>query len=166
LNGDFTYPNGQTANQLVMLTQIGMFDTPLAVDAPEAATLTALPSLEGSADTEDKARAILHVNCAMCHQADGPGGGDSDLLYSTALEEMNICGELPVFGDLDVSDPRIVTPGDADKSILSLRMHALDVHRMPPLSSSVVDQSGTEIIDAWIEGMTSTADGDNPDCSW
>jgi hypothetical protein len=39
--------------------------------------------------------------------------------------------------------------------VTSLRMHALDANRMPPLATHVVDTTGTGLIDAWISSLTS-----------
>ena len=48
-----------------------------------------------------------------------------------------------------------IAPGMPAQSIVSLRMHALDANRMPPLATHVVDTAGTGLIDAWITSLTS-----------
>ena len=70
---------------------------------------------------------------------------------------MKACDVAPVTGDLGVADARLIAPGDPSRSILSVRMHALDVYRMPPLGSSQVDVEGTELIDAWIASLQDCA---------
>ena len=39
-------------------------------------------------------------------------------------------------------------------SILSLRLHATDSKRMPPVAVSVTDLLGTQVIDNWITSLT------------
>ena len=48
----------------------------------------------------------------------------------------------------------LLTPGSPETSILSVRMHALDAARMPPLATSVVDQTGAALVDDWIRSLT------------
>jgi uncharacterized repeat protein (TIGR03806 family) len=149
LNRDFTYPSGgATANQLSTLADMGVFSAPLP-DAPAN-----LPALSSPADTlaplHYRARAYLHANCSMCHRPGGPGGGPADFRAQIADADMGVCNTPPEGGDLGVSGAMLVLPGDAAHSIVSLRTHMLDVARMPPLGSRVVDPTGTSAIDDWI----------------
>ena len=48
----------------------------------------------------------------------------------------------------------MLAPGAPARSILSLRMHALDANRMPPLASRVKDTQGVGVVDAWISSLT------------
>lgn len=151
LNGDFTYPNGVTANQLDTLGAVGVFDNPVAGAQP------AYPHLD-DADTSDeavadRARAYLAVNCAMCHAPDGTGGGSMDLRYDTPFLDMGLCDTPPNDGDLGVADARLLAPGEPERSILSVRMHATDVSRMPAIGSHVVDEVGVAAVDAWIRSV-------------
>jgi uncharacterized repeat protein (TIGR03806 family) len=146
LDREVTYPNGATGNQLVMLAEAGFLEALPTSDAP-------LPALDSDATVDARARAYLAANCAMCHRPEGTGGGPMDYRVETALADMYVCDEPPLNGDLGVADARIVTPGDPSKSVLSLRMHALDVHRMPPLGSAIVDTEGVAVIDAWIREL-------------
>ena len=150
LNGDYTYAStGHTANQLETMAAIGLLDAPL----PAVDTLPAYPTLT-TGDPTDQARAYLAANCAMCHVPDGPGGGPMDFRYETAVADMHVCGEAPVNGDLGVDGLQVLAPGDPSRSAISVRMHALDVHRMPPIGSSVVDDVGVQLVDDWIRSLT------------
>jgi uncharacterized repeat protein (TIGR03806 family) len=149
LNGDFVYPRGR-ANQVRTLDHIGLFA--VSPGAPEG--LVALPTPGGDAPVEDEARAYLASNCAMCHLPDGTGGGAMDFRYATPFAEARMCQEAPINGDLGVAGAAILSPGDPDRSVLSLRMRTLGAQRMPPLSSHVVDDDGVATIDAWIAGVT------------
>jgi hypothetical protein len=73
-----------------------------------------------------------------------------DLRFATADNMTNTCGAMPSQGDLGVTGARVIAPGQPAQSVLSLRMHALDGNRMPPLASSLEDTAGTALIDQWI----------------
>jgi hypothetical protein len=49
---------------------------------------------------------------------------------------------------------QLIVPGAPQNSILSLRMHATDSKRMPPVAVSVTDALGTMVIDNWISSLT------------
>lgn len=117
--------------------------------------LPAYPALDdGDATAEEIARAYLQVNCAMCHQPDGPTRSDMDLRASTPLAEMNVCAT-PTFADLGVMGADIVTAGDPEGSVLALRISRLDADQMPPIGTSLVDEAGVGAIQAWIDGLAS-----------
>ena len=61
---------------------------------------------------------------------------------------------MPQEGNLGVQGARLLVPGMPGQSLISLRMHALDVTRMPPLASSVVDTTGAKLVDDWITSLT------------
>lgn len=154
LNRDYTYAStGRTGNQVFTFSNIGLFAAALP-DTPAN-----LPALAAPEDTgkplADRTRAYLHANCSHCHRPGGPGRGSIDLRHTVAFSAMNICGKIPETGDLDVTDARVLYPNAPEKSVISLRMHATGTTRMPPLSSSVVDEAGTQLIDAWIRSIAS-----------
>lgn len=70
----------------------------------------ALPQANGS--VEDRVRAYLDVNCAVCHQPGGPSRGNFDLRFGAPLD-INV--EL-VAGDLGIAGARLIVPGDPDKA--------------------------------------------------
>jgi uncharacterized repeat protein (TIGR03806 family) len=151
LNKDFTYPStGITANQLDTWQAIGLFANNPSADQ-RAQRLPA--SNDTSASLTQRARAYLHSNCANCHRPNGPTSAAIDLRFTTALADTDACDIAPTLGDLDIINARIIAPGDANRSVLLQRMLATDEHRMPPLSSSVVDEDGTELIAAWINSL-------------
>ena len=59
---------------------------------------------------------------------------------------MGIVGVPPQLDDLDGINRRIVNPGDAQNSVLPLRMLALDTRRMPPLATGIIDNESTPLI--------------------
>ena len=148
LNSSIAYPaTGRTANQLTTLQGIGLF----------ANTLTVQDAYADPADTTqstvNRARAYLHTNCAQCHRPNGGTPVNLDLRFATAMNATNTCNATPASGDLGVTGARVITPGDASKSLLYLRMNRRDANQMPPLASHVVDTQGAALLQQWISAM-------------
>jgi uncharacterized repeat protein (TIGR03806 family) len=154
MNRSFAHPvTGVQANQLSTYEQLGLFDAPLA--GPPA-SLPAFPSPSNTgAPLEQRARSYLHANCSHCHRPNGPTPVAMDLRYDTALAATATCNVVPQEGNLGVSGARLILPGDPARSVVALRMRALDTNRMPPLASSVVDADGAALIESWIVALTS-----------
>jgi hypothetical protein len=143
-------PDG-SGNQLALLDGAGAFDVPLP---PPPAVLPAFPHIDDTtAPIGDRARAYLHSNCSFCHRMGGPGRVPPDWRVSLTLMQTGACNGTPQDGDLGVTGAKIITPGAPASSVASLRMHALDVNRMPPLATHVVDPMGSALIDAWITSL-------------
>ncbi len=152
LNGDFTYEQtGRTANQLFTLGAIGVFSNPVA-DVDAAVAYPALRDLTASA--EERSRAYLHVNCAMCHQPGGGGQSAMDVRFSTSFRNANLCNQQPQEGDLGVAGARLLVPGDPSRSLVSLRMRRTGTGAMPPIGRNVVDSAGASVVDSWIDSVT------------
>jgi uncharacterized repeat protein (TIGR03806 family) len=152
LNGDFTYEaTRRISNQIATLDHLGLFDAAIG----DPTTLPALPSIDdGNQPVDTRARAYLHANCSFCHRPNSTGQGPADFRFATDFAMTNVCNAMPQEGDLGVMGSRLLVPGAAAQSIMSLRMHALDVTRMPPLATSTVDATGTQLIDDWIRSLT------------
>jgi uncharacterized repeat protein (TIGR03806 family) len=153
LNRDVTYPSTQrSGNQLRTLEHIGAFDAPLG---REVTDLPAYPAPTGQGEPEARARAWLHANCAHCHRPGTPGRATLDLRFGTKLADTHACGAVSLLDDLGVPDARILAPGSPATSLLSLRPHATNDKRMPPLASHVVDGAGLAVLDGWIRALGS-----------
>jgi uncharacterized repeat protein (TIGR03806 family) len=148
LNRDMTYPStGITANQLQTLEHIGMFDSALP---GSPSSLPALPETDDlSQPLEDRARAYLHSNCANCHRPGTSIASHFDVRFDTALADTNLYNVVPSGGDLGIPGALLLTPGEPDLSILSVRLHSTDTTRMPPLGN-FEDVAGSTLIDEWI----------------
>ncbi|HET6584619.1 MAG TPA: PQQ-dependent sugar dehydrogenase [Nannocystaceae bacterium] len=113
----------------------------------------ALPAADASIG--ERARAWLHVNCSQCHRPEGPAGrARLDLRMQTSLAESGLC-DSPKAGTIDLADPRIVSPGAPEMSVLLARVRSTGGIRMPPVASLVVDDDGAALLDAWITGLAS-----------
>lgn len=149
LNVSFDYA-AATDNQLRSLNNIDLFDQ----DIGDATSFETLPAREDATATpRDRARAYLDVNCASCHQPNGPTPSTLDLRWNTADGAMNAIGDSALLGDIGVTGGLLVAPGDRQASVLWQRMARTDSSRMPPLSSHVVDEVGLNAVGDWIDGL-------------
>jgi hypothetical protein len=116
-----------------------------------------LPSLapvdSASASAEEKARAYLHVNCAICHRPGGIGVANTDWRFDTAFASMGLCNAPPSEGTFGVDGAQRLVPGDPARSLVSIRMKLQGAGRMPLLGSVIVDEQGTAVIDEWISSL-------------
>jgi len=149
LNGDHDY-GGTIDNQLRTLNHIGLFNTDIGENY---ADFSRLPDpFDERLPLELRARSYLDANCSQCHRPGGSGRSNMDLRFSTPLAQTHTLDTPPVYGDLDTIDAQRIQPGDANLSVLYLRMLALDHRRMPPLATARVDLQGTALIRRWING--------------
>jgi uncharacterized repeat protein (TIGR03806 family) len=148
LDKDFQY-GSRVSNELATWEHIGLFDAPLP--SPRPAPLAAVDS---SAPVVARARAYLHANCSNCHRPNSTGRGPADFRYATPLAMMGICNADPTEGNLGVMNAKLLAPGHPESSLISVRMHATNVNRMPPVATSVVDAAGAKAVDEWIASLT------------
>jgi mono/diheme cytochrome c family protein len=158
LDREFVYESTRRlSNQLQTFDHIGLFSAPLG-NGPRAV----YPDPQGVAPLDERARAYLHTNCAICHRPDGGGIVDMDLRFSTPLQQTRTCNVDPAESDLGVAGAKRLVPGAPEQSLLSIRPHATAVGRMPPLGSSLVDDAGVAVIDDWIASLSSCPDAPAP----
>lgn len=160
LNGPLTYPSGIVSNQLETLKHIGMFANDLGGPVNQLPALAAVD--DPSRVVTSRARSYLHANCAMCHRPNGPGQGPMDLRFYKFFTDTATCNVTPENGDFAIPGAKIVMPGNAANSVMSLRMHTLGNQRMPPLATQVVDPQGTAVINAWINSLKACPPGQAP----
>ena len=131
---------------------IGMFAAALGKPAAELATL---PDPFGAAPIDQRARAYLHSNCSMCHRPDGgPARAPMDFRFDRSFADTKSCNVASGVDDIGVPNAKIIVPGKPEQSLVSVRMHATNGNRMPPLGTKIVDEKGTKLIDDWIRGVT------------
>jgi hypothetical protein len=60
----------------------------------------------------------------------------------------------PGQGALGLTDPRVIVPGDPDRSLILHRMQLTGLGRMPHIASNVVDRSSVELLRAWLKDLS------------
>lgn len=152
LNHSYTYPgSGLAANQLETFSELGLLET-VFNGSGESLPLLVDPK-DHTQSLSKRARAYLHTNCAQCHLPEGPTQSDLDLRYSTLLRDTNSCDASPQLGDLGLNNPKIVSPGNAENSVLLARMSLRDTNAMPLIGTAQVDTEGVALIRAWINSL-------------
>ncbi|MDB6024610.1 MAG: hypothetical protein JWM68_833 [Verrucomicrobiales bacterium] len=117
-----------SVNQLEALSDAGYF-------LKRVTDLRLLPTLASLSDTNNslafRARSYLAANCAHCHQGVDWGFGNWDARFDTSMtNSSSIASRLLAIDQLS-------------------RMHRKDFGRMPPLGSSILDNSGIKLIRDW-----------------
>ncbi len=158
MNFDFTYPDsGVTDNQLRTYDHISLFTASLP-GPPETLPRMPDPMDPNDGTLEERALAYLASNCSMCHQPGGTAPTGMDLRWETPLTEKQIVDVVPGNGNLGITDARIVSTQDVDKSILLVRMELRDgLYQMPPLATSRVDAEAVALIREWIQSLQTTS---------
>ena len=146
---NLTVPNGGApANQLALLNNLGLFDPPF----PATDGLSRLADVtDESATLEHRFRSYVDINCAYCHQPEGPGRGGWDGRFTTPLSESGIL-DGAVVDDLGIPDSRVVKAGDVKASALWRRIAEMGQHHMPPLGTTELNAGGVELVRRFIEG--------------
>lgn len=150
LNLDYSYTPELTENQLKHLFQLGKI-TKLPDDI-----VTNIDWRNRNKDIVQAARSYLDINCAHCHNPDGPADTSALYLNKENLEKahLGIC-KTPVAAGKGTGDrPFDITPGSAKDSILTYRMESNDPSvAMPELGRSIIHEEGVTLIKQWIEQM-------------
>jgi uncharacterized repeat protein (TIGR03806 family) len=155
LNGDMTYPNGVTDNQLRALNRTGLFYP--AIDESQIPNIEQLSSVTNpAASYVQRARSYLDANCAQCHQPGGTGP-TFDARYDTPLTSQNIINTPAVKGNLGYDNVDIVTPDDVWRSSLYDRMNVVNLSiQMPPLARNIIDTNAVQLMGEWINSLGGT----------
>lgn len=152
LNSDYNYTHGDTdstANQLVALIHLGILDE--SISEEDTFRLLTHSSIDDpNASIDEKARSYLDLNCAYCHRPGTGNRSEFDLRLFNTLEQTGLltAGTVTPMG---IEGEKIIVPGDAEKSILYLRLNTLKTNAMmPPLAKSVLDEDAVTLIKDWI----------------
>jgi uncharacterized repeat protein (TIGR03806 family) len=151
LNRDYAYDAG-AQNQLAHWRDARLLDALPASRAPR------VPAAydAGSGSLNARARAYLDVNCAHCHNPQGPAHTSGlDLRWSQ--DDPALWGVLkrPVAaGRGSAGFEFAIEPGHPERSILLHRMRSTDPGvMMPELGRQLVDQRAVALIEEWIAAM-------------
>jgi uncharacterized repeat protein (TIGR03806 family) len=156
LNRDFHFADG-TENQLDHWSRLGVLEgAPPSRSAPRLAVWD--DPKTGTLD--DRARAWLEINCAHCHNPNGPAKSSGlDLLTSQRKPVSFGVHKSPVAaghgsGGFDFD----IVPGRPDRSILAFRIASTHPGvMMPELGKRLVHDEGVALIREWIAAMPAPA---------
>ena len=144
--------DGKVANQLSVLETLGVFQDKLPKPPEE------LPRLADYRDAQEslhhRARSYLHANCAHCHRKWGGGNAEFELQASIPLTQTLAVNTRPGQGTFKLTDPRILVPGEPNRSLILERMKLEGLGRMPHVASKVVDQQAVNVVREWIASLS------------
>ena len=137
-------------HQLRTLEHIGVFAKPLS---KRKETLTLVDPYDTNQSVDARARSYLHVNCSVCHVEAGGGNAKMELGLLTKPQRMNVVGARPQHDTFGIDNAMLISPGDAERSVLYQRLSRRGQGQMPPLVTTVVDKEAVALFRAWIRGM-------------
>lgn len=155
LNKDYDYQDG-TENQLAHWTRIGILD---GAPSPKEAPQVAQADDPSSGSLHQRARAWLDVNCAHCHNPEGPARTSGlDLSYSQNDPAKLGVWKTPVAAGRGSGNRKYgIVPGKPDESILVYRLDSSEPGvMMPELPRRLIDTEGVALIRDWIAQMEDT----------
>src|SRR5215831_17238398 len=138
-------------NQLSVLERLGVFKEELP--QPPGRLPRLVDYQDPREDLNLRSRAYLHANCAHCHRKWGGGNADFDLQASIPLGATKAVNTRPGQGTFGLADPRILVPGDPERSLVYQRMKMEGLGRMPHVASSVVDREALALLRQWIVSL-------------
>lgn len=133
-------------NQIQAFAESGMFHTP--PPTPER-ILKSVDVADTHADLETRARSYLASNCAQCHQPGAPGRGEWDARFHLSLEETGLLTGAPR-DDLGIEGARLIAPKAPEQSVLYQRIAHLGRDHMPPIATSVINDTAVDLLREWI----------------
>lgn len=139
-------------NQLRNWQQMGLFSGALPANLSQDERL--VDPYDVSQDRLARVKAYLHTNCSSCHVETGGGNSRMELEWTTPLDKMNIVASFPQHDAFGFTQPRIVSSGKPDQSVLLARLSRRGRGQMPPLVSRRVDQKAVELFQEWIASLT------------
>lgn len=156
LNSIYTYADG-IDNQLQKWEEIGYI-----ANNEIPTNIQTVPSWKDlSQGLETRVRSYFDINCAHCHTYGGHCGARSlRLAFKQSDDDYNlgICVE----PDLQIpgfDGSKLITPGDAENSILFFRLATnLEEYRMPMNGRSLTDDKFLPVLEEWINSLTTTCD--------
>lgn len=152
--------DGTLANQLSVLEKLGVLKDKLPKPPQELPRLVDYRS--PNEELHHRARSYLHANCAHCHRKWGGGNAEFELQASIPLTQTLALDARPGQGNFGLTDPRILVPGEPNRSLILERMQLKELGRMPHIASKVVDQEAVEMIRQWISSLNDETLLDTP----
>lgn len=139
-------------NQLANWTSLGVLE---GFESPDAHP--SWPNYEDkSLAIDDRARAYLNINCAHCHQPEGPASTSGLFLTFDQKDPMNLgINKTPVAAGIGAGQFKFdIVPGNADESILHHRINSTQMGvAMPEIGRTSIHHEGVELIRDWINSL-------------
>jgi uncharacterized repeat protein (TIGR03806 family) len=160
LNRDYDFRFAEIPEGAPPTNQLRYWQLNRRLDGPPASEAPRVPNAYDPATgtVEARARAYLDVNCAHCHNPQGPAHTSGlDLRWSQRDAALWGLNKRPVAaGRGSAGMDFAIAPGDPDHSFLLYRMESLDPGvMMPELGRQTVDARAIALMREWIAGMES-----------
>lgn len=156
LNAVYNYADG-IENQLQKWEEMGYLSN---TNIPP--NIETVPSWKDiSQSLEVRVRSYFDMNCAHCHIVGGHCGARSLRL---AFRESDNHDHLGICTDPDLQIPgydgaKLITPGDAENSILFFRVSTtLEEYAMPMIGRTLADEEFLPVLEEWINSLTIICD--------
>jgi uncharacterized repeat protein (TIGR03806 family) len=152
LNRDFAYREGNE-NQLAHWSRRGIL---AGAPSPNEAPRLAAWDDPKSGTLDARARAWLEINCAHCHNPEGPARNSGlDLLAGQRNPTAFGIYKVPVAAGLGSGGRQYdIVPGQPDKSIVAYRIASTHPGvMMPELGKRLVHEEGVALVRQWIAAM-------------
>lgn len=142
-----------TGDQLQQLIDRGVL---VGAPAPETWPRAPVASDPSTGTLDERARAWLDINCASCHNPQGPARTSGLFLQAgeTDPTALGVCKAPVAAGRGSGGRAYGIVPGQPDASILVFRIESTEADvKMPELGRNLVDAEGVALIRAWIAAM-------------
>jgi uncharacterized repeat protein (TIGR03806 family) len=154
LNGDLAYEGAAKGeNQLLHWQRTGMLTgMPRLTDCPKAPVW----NQPETGSLNDRARVWLDINCAHCHNPQGPAmtSGLNLSFSETNNTALGILKTPVAAGRGSGGHAFDIVPGKPEESILIFRLHSTDPgDMMPELGRKTVHTESLELLRSWIKSM-------------
>jgi glucose/arabinose dehydrogenase len=150
--------DAEVGRQMTLKDQRAAVPASLLTLPPEKYARLTDPS-DLKADRAARARSYLHANCSQCHVEAGGGNAQMELEATTPAEKMRVLDVRPQHNTYGLPEARLIAPGHPERSVLLYRVSHRGEGHMPPLSTSVVDVAGVQLLREWVQGMKGEAPG-------
>ncbi|MEZ5996531.1 MAG: SO2930 family diheme c-type cytochrome [Hyphomonadaceae bacterium] len=151
LNREMTYAE-VSENQIMHWRRSGML-----AGLPASAIPSAAAAYDPSSGTlDERARAYLHVNCAHCHNPEGPAHTSGlDLRWTqTTPVQWGVFKRPVAAGRGSAGYEFAIEPGHPERSFLLYRMESTDPGvMMPETGRQLADERAVALMREWIAGM-------------
>lgn len=152
MNRSFDYGDGiGERNQIEHFNEMGLFTEAIPKPAKQLDRLADYH--DAQTPLADRARSYLHANCSHCHRKWGGGNAEFQLLETLPLAETGTVDVRPGHGGFKLDDPKLLVPGNPDRSMILHRMKRTGLGRMPHIASRVRDEQAIKLIEDWLESL-------------